>query len=86
MQRYESFENPMAGHGSQNFNSRDDEPATEKAQFGKALYDFTAGGDDEVNLFSTSIYRVFAHRNLNDDVVPFLTVKLNGGRRSRDRI
>ncbi|MQL81581.1 hypothetical protein Taro_014041 [Colocasia esculenta] len=50
MQRYESFENPMAGSGSESFNSRDDKSATEKPQFGKALYDFTAGGDDELSL------------------------------------
>ncbi|XXG66397.1 hypothetical protein AAC387_Pa05g3885 [Persea americana] len=44
MQRFESFENP------QSFRSQDEEPAPENPQFGKALYDFTAGGDDELNL------------------------------------
>ncbi|XP_058109282.1 uncharacterized protein LOC131252645 isoform X2 [Magnolia sinica] len=45
MQRFESFENP------QSFSSQDEEqPASENPQFGKALYDFTAGGDDELNL------------------------------------
>ncbi|XP_019051758.1 PREDICTED: uncharacterized protein LOC104588833 [Nelumbo nucifera] len=51
MQRYESFENPLAGHGAQSLESQDDEPSrSENRQFGKALYDFTAGGDDELNL------------------------------------
>ncbi|XP_010276869.1 PREDICTED: uncharacterized protein LOC104611483 [Nelumbo nucifera] len=50
-QRYESFENSLAGHGTQSFGSQDDEPSSsENPQFGKALYDFTAGGDDELNL------------------------------------
>ncbi|XP_077225720.1 SH3 domain-containing protein isoform X3 [Tasmannia lanceolata] len=48
MQRFESFENPLAG---QSFGSQDEEgTASENPQFGKALYDFTAGGDDELNL------------------------------------
>ncbi|KAF9624053.1 hypothetical protein IFM89_007751 [Coptis chinensis] len=49
VQRFESFENPMAGSGARSFGSRDDEepPSSENPQFGKALYDFTAGGDDE---------------------------------------
>ncbi|KAI3849319.1 hypothetical protein MKW92_002905 [Papaver armeniacum] len=53
MQRFESFENPLAGRGAQSFGSHedDDEPASsQSSQFGKALYDFTAGGDDELNL------------------------------------
>lgn len=49
MRRYESFENPLAGHGSQSFGSQDDDRTTSgNPQFGTALYDFTAGGDDEV--------------------------------------
>lgn len=48
MQRYESFENPLAG-GSQSFGSQDDgRSSSGNPQFGTALYDFTAGGDDEV--------------------------------------
>ncbi|KZV39204.1 hypothetical protein F511_29570 [Dorcoceras hygrometricum] len=44
--RYESFENPLAG--SRSF---DEGRASAGApQFGKALYDFTAGGEDELNL------------------------------------
>ncbi|XP_077226263.1 actin cytoskeleton-regulatory complex protein sla1-like [Tasmannia lanceolata] len=39
---------PVAG---QSFGSQDEEgTASENPQFGKALYDFTAGGDDELNL------------------------------------
>ncbi|KAK1298878.1 hypothetical protein QJS10_CPB14g00813 [Acorus calamus] len=45
MQRFESFQNPLAGGVSQ-----DEEASSENPQFGKALYDFTAGGDDELNL------------------------------------
>ena len=48
MQRFESFENPLAGFGGQSFNKREDEESTGNPQFGKALYDFTAGGEDEV--------------------------------------
>ncbi|XP_059072637.1 uncharacterized protein LOC131065259 [Cryptomeria japonica] len=48
MQRFESFENPMAGTMTQDF--EEDEEHIENPQFGKALYDFTAGGDDELNL------------------------------------
>ncbi|KAK9167401.1 hypothetical protein Scep_002592 [Stephania cephalantha] len=50
IQRFESFENPTAGRGGQSFGSEyEDETASSEApQFGKALYDFTAGGDDEV--------------------------------------
>ncbi|XP_027175218.1 uncharacterized protein LOC113774796 [Coffea eugenioides] len=50
-QRYESFENPLAGPGSQSFGSHDDERlSSTNRQHGTALYDFTAGGDDELNL------------------------------------
>ena len=49
LQRFESLENPSAGRGSQSFGSQDDEgPTSGNPQSGKALYDFTAGGDDEV--------------------------------------
>lgn len=52
MQRHESFENPLAGNGSQSFESQDDERVPSgNPQFGSALYDFTAGGDDEVSWF-----------------------------------
>ncbi|KAK6944634.1 SH3 domain [Dillenia turbinata] len=51
MQRYESFENPLAGNGLQSFGSPDEDRASSgNPQFGTALYDFTAGGDDELNL------------------------------------
>ncbi|KAM0948360.1 putative SH3 domain-containing protein [Dioscorea sansibarensis] len=50
MQRFESFENPLAGFGGQSFNKREDEENTGNPQFGKALYDFTAGGEDELSL------------------------------------
>lgn len=51
LQRFESFENPLATRGSQSFSSQDDQgPTSENPQSGKALYDFTAGGDDEVLL------------------------------------
>ena len=44
---WDSFDNlPEDGmHGRTN---DDDEPPHETPQFGKALYDFTAGGDEEV--------------------------------------
>ncbi|KAG0468106.1 hypothetical protein HPP92_017434 [Vanilla planifolia] len=50
MKRHESFENPLAGgsFGSQN----DESNASDNPQFGKALYDFSAGGDDELSLDS----------------------------------
>ncbi|XP_021893463.1 uncharacterized protein LOC110811314 isoform X2 [Carica papaya] len=52
-QTYESFDNPLSGHGSQSFESHDDERVSSgNPQFGTALYDFTAGGDDELNLTS----------------------------------
>ncbi|KAG6494504.1 uncharacterized protein LOC122003052 [Zingiber officinale] len=50
LQRYESFENPLAGAGARSFVSQDDHTSTQNPQFGKALYDFTAGGDDELSL------------------------------------
>lgn len=47
--RYESFENPLAGSGGQSFGSGDDDKVSSSGhQTGSALYDFTAGGDDEV--------------------------------------
>ncbi|KAL8225600.1 hypothetical protein R6Q57_018157 [Mikania cordata] len=50
-QRYESFENPLAGQGSSSFDSHGEERSSSgNAQSGSALYDFTAGGDDELNL------------------------------------
>ncbi|KAL5210671.1 hypothetical protein ABZP36_006294 [Zizania latifolia] len=50
-QRHESFENPLAGRGGRSFGSHDDEDRSSgNPQFGKALYDFTAGGDDELSL------------------------------------
>lgn len=50
-ERYESFENPLAGHGSQSFESQDDDRVSSgNPQFGTALYDFSAGGDDELSL------------------------------------
>lgn len=52
MQRHESFENPLAGNGLHSFGSQDDERASSgNPQHGSALYDFTAGGDDEVSWF-----------------------------------
>ncbi|XP_074578374.1 uncharacterized protein LOC141834884 [Curcuma longa] len=50
LQRYESFENPLAGAGTRSFGSQDDGTSSQNPQFGKALYDFTAGGDDELSL------------------------------------
>ncbi|KAJ0805325.1 putative SH3 domain-containing protein [Helianthus annuus] len=50
-QRYESFENPLAGQGSSSFDSHEEERSSSgNVQSGSALYDFTAGGDDELNL------------------------------------
>ncbi|CAA2959373.1 Methylesterase 1 [Olea europaea subsp. europaea] len=50
-QRYESFENPLAGSGSHSFSSHDEERTSlGNSKSGSALYDFTAGGDDELNL------------------------------------
>ncbi|CAL9099513.1 unnamed protein product [Musa textilis] len=50
LQRFESFENPLAGRGAQSFGSQDEDTGSQNLQFGKALYDFTAGGDDELSL------------------------------------
>ncbi|THU53595.1 hypothetical protein C4D60_Mb10t16080 [Musa balbisiana] len=50
LQRFESFENPLAGRGAQSFGSQDEDTVSQNPQFGKALYDFTAGGDDELSL------------------------------------
>ncbi|XP_048329676.2 uncharacterized protein LOC107417568 [Ziziphus jujuba] len=51
MKRFESFENPLAASGSRSFGSQDEEKASSgNPQRGTALYDFTAGGDDELNL------------------------------------
>ncbi|XWS71083.1 hypothetical protein CRYUN_Cryun03dG0107200 [Craigia yunnanensis] len=50
IERYESFENPLAGRGSQSFGSQDDDRVSSgNLQSGTALYDFSAGGDDEVS-------------------------------------
>lgn len=50
-QRFESFENPLAGQGSSSFDSHEEERSSSgNGQSGSALYDFTAGGDDELNL------------------------------------
>ncbi|XP_039071869.1 uncharacterized protein LOC120219089 [Hibiscus syriacus] len=50
-ERYDSFENSLAGHGSHSFEPRgDDRVSSGNPQFGTALYDFTAGGDDELSL------------------------------------
>lgn len=49
-QSRESFENPVAGSGSRSYESDDEEPRKSTGtKFGTALYDFTAGGDDEVS-------------------------------------
>ncbi|KAF6137352.1 hypothetical protein GIB67_036389 [Kingdonia uniflora] len=52
IQRFESFENPLAGRGAQSFTSQESEEpvSSDNPQYGKALYDFSAGGDDELNL------------------------------------
>jgi len=51
LQRKESFENPLAGRGGRSFGSHEDEDKSSgNRQSGKALYDFTAGGDDELSL------------------------------------
>ncbi|WVZ56384.1 hypothetical protein U9M48_006925 [Paspalum notatum var. saurae] len=51
LQRKESFENPLAGRGGRSFGSHeDDDKSSGNPQSGKALYDFTAGGDDELSL------------------------------------
>ncbi|KAI5557818.1 hypothetical protein BDE02_18G129100 [Populus trichocarpa] len=46
-----SFENPLAGHGSRSFESQESGRASSaNPQYGSALYDFSAGGDDELSL------------------------------------
>ncbi|GAB2250787.1 hypothetical protein Droror1_Dr00017037 [Drosera rotundifolia] len=51
IQRYESFENPLAVPDSPGFGSHDDgRSSSGNPRLGTALYDFTAGGDDELNL------------------------------------
>ncbi|KAB1212014.1 hypothetical protein CJ030_MR5G025398 [Morella rubra] len=48
---YESFENPLAANESQSFGAQKEERVSSGNQkYGTALYDFTAGGDDELNL------------------------------------
>ncbi|KAL8488232.1 hypothetical protein ACS0TY_024496 [Phlomoides rotata] len=47
-QRHESFVNPLAGPDS--YSSDEGRASSGTIQFGSALYDFTAGGDDELNL------------------------------------
>lgn len=50
-ERYESFENPLAGSDSHSFGSHEEERvSSSNPQSGTALYDFTAGGDDEVDV------------------------------------
>lgn len=47
---YESFENPLAANESQSFGAQKEERVSSGNQkYGTALYDFTAGGDDEVS-------------------------------------
>jgi len=58
-QSRESFENPVAGSGSRSYESDDEEPRKSTGtRFGTALYDFTAGGDDEVSLLLSFIHLV----------------------------
>lgn len=46
----DSFMNPLAGSASRSFGSQDEERVSSGTpRPGTALYDFTAGGDDEVN-------------------------------------
>ncbi|XP_057540987.1 uncharacterized protein LOC130818794 isoform X2 [Amaranthus tricolor] len=50
-EREDSFVNPLTGSGSRSFRSLDEERvSTGVPRPGTALYDFTAGGDDELNL------------------------------------
>ena len=61
MQRFESFENPMAGSGNRGFGSHDmeeEEDHEENPQFDKALYDFITGGDDELNLTTREEFEI----------------------------
>ncbi|GJN08353.1 hypothetical protein PR202_ga26264 [Eleusine coracana subsp. coracana] len=51
LQKRESFENPLSGRDGRSFGSNEDEDKSSgNPQSGKALYDFTAGGDDELSL------------------------------------
>jgi len=44
--------NPLAGPGSRSFGSQDEERVSSgNPRSGTALYDFTAGGDDEVSAY-----------------------------------
>ncbi|CAD6210548.1 unnamed protein product [Miscanthus lutarioriparius] len=53
LQRKESLENPLSGRGGRSFGSHEDEDKSSgNPQSGKALYDFTAGGDDELSLIT----------------------------------
>uniref|UniRef100_M8C165 Uncharacterized protein n=1 Tax=Aegilops tauschii TaxID=37682 RepID=M8C165_AEGTA len=55
LQKRESFDNPLAGRGGRSSGSgshEDVEKSSGNPQSGKALYDFTAGGDDELSLNS----------------------------------
>ncbi|XP_021773444.1 uncharacterized protein LOC110737397 [Chenopodium quinoa] len=50
-ERDDAFVNPLAGSASHSFGSQDEERVSSgNPQPGTALYDFTAGGDDELNL------------------------------------
>lgn len=49
-ERDDSFVNPLAGSASRSFGSQDEERVSSGTRAGTALYDFTAGGDDELNL------------------------------------
>ncbi|XP_021759681.1 uncharacterized protein LOC110724574 [Chenopodium quinoa] len=50
-ERDDAFVNPLAGSASRSFGSQDEERVSSgNPQPGTALYDFTAGGDDELNL------------------------------------
>ncbi|KAI4311806.1 hypothetical protein MLD38_036673 [Melastoma candidum] len=48
MRRFESFENPLAGQSIDY--QEENRSSSGNLQFAIALYDFTAGGDDELNL------------------------------------
>nr|BAJ94167.1 predicted protein [Hordeum vulgare subsp. vulgare] len=55
LQKRESFDNPLAGRGGRSSGSgshEDVDKSSGNPQSGKALYDFTAGGDDELSLNS----------------------------------
>ncbi|KQK22427.1 uncharacterized protein LOC100843701 [Brachypodium distachyon] len=58
LQKRESFDNPLAGRGGRSSGGRssgsheDSEKSSGNPHSGKALYDFTAGGDDELSLNS----------------------------------